>query len=244
MAETPRRANYVVRTVGAMMSYGEVTGRRPQNSNPCRRIGMYRERLREAVDGEVEIGFAAEAISACEQQGTIGPHAAAGLRLALLTGARSGEITAIRWGHVDWGRRLIRLPDADEPGRKAGARTIYLSEAAIEVLRLVPRIEPYVVAGAKPRQRYQNLGRAWIIVRNRAGLNDVRLHDVRHSYASVAAARGQFSQMIGKLLGHRVPATTARYAHLARDAVSAVSDELGEAMVAAIESRAPPRVGR
>jgi integrase len=239
MASTPRRANYVVRTIGALMSYAEETGLRPQNSNPCRRIRMYRERARERFMTEAEIGRAADAIATCERERKIGPHAAAALRLALLTGARSGELTAIRWDHVDWGRRQIRLPDADEPGRKTGARTIYLSEAAVEVLRTVPRVGPYVIAGAKPGEPYKNLSRAWIIVRGKAGLHDVRLHDVRHSYASVAAARGHSLPMIGKLLGHRVPATTARYAHIARDVVSAVSDELGKVMAAAIENGAP-----
>jgi integrase len=239
MAATPRRANYVVRTIGALMTYAEEKGLRPQNSNPGRRIKMYRERARERFMTEAEIGRAADAITTCEREGKIGPHAAAALRLALLTGARSGELTAIRWDHVDWARRLIRLLDGDEPGRKTGARTIYLSEAAVEVLRTVPRVGPYVIAGAKPGEPYKNLSRAWIIVRGKAGLHDVRLHDVRHSYASVAAARGHSLPMIGKLLGHRVPATTARYAHIARDVVSAVSDELGKVMAAAIENGAP-----
>jgi len=95
MALTPRRANYVVRTIGALMSYAEETGLRPQNSNPCRRIRMYRERARERFMTEAEIGRAADAITAREQERKIGRHAAAALRLALLTGARSGELTAI-----------------------------------------------------------------------------------------------------------------------------------------------------
>jgi integrase len=158
------------------------------------------------------------------------------LRLALFTGARSGEITAIQWAHVDWERRLIRLPDSktNEP------RTIHLSEAALEVLCTVPRIGRFVIAGAKSDQPYRNLGRIWIDIRGHAGLQDVRLHDLRHSFASLAAGRGVSLQMIGKLLGHRVPATTARYAHLARDAVAAVNDELGVAMQAAIAKKAPP----
>jgi len=185
------------------MSYAEETGLRPQNSNPCRRIRMYRERARERFMTEAEIGRAADAITACEQERKIGRHAAAALRLALLTGARSGELTAILWRHIDWSRRQIRLPDSDEPGRKTGARTIYLSEAAVEVLRSIPRVEPYVIAGARRGEPHKNLSRAWIIVRTKAGLDVVRLHDVRHSYASVAAAQDHSLPMIGKLLGHR-----------------------------------------
>jgi integrase len=156
--------------------------------------------------------------------------------LALFTGARSGEITAIEWNHVDWQRRLIRLPDSktNEP------RTIHLSEAALEVLKTVPRIGRFVIAGAKPDEPYKNLGRAWIDIRANAGLADVRLHDLRHSYASLAAGRGVNLQMIGKLLGHKVPATTQRYAHLARDTVAAVNDELGAALQAAITKGSLP----
>jgi integrase len=240
MRATPRRANYAVRTVGALMTYSEDCRLRPQHTNPARRIRMYPERLRERFMDEAEIGRAAEAITGAEREGVIGPHAAAGLRLALLTGARSGEITAIRWVHVDWERRQIRLPDSDEPGRKTGARTIYLSDAALELLKTVPRVGPFVVAGAIRGERFKNLGRSWIVVRGRAGLDDVRLHDLRHSYASMAAGKGHSLPMIGKLLGHKVAATTQRYAHLARDVVSGVADEIGTAMTAAIEKKSPP----
>ena len=240
MKATPRRANYTVRTVGALMTYAEDCRLRPQQTNPCRRIKMYPERLRERFMDEAEISRAAEAITGAEREGVIGPHAAAGLRLALLTGMRSGEITAVQWSHIDWDRRQIRLPDSDEPGRKGGARTVYLSEAAIELLRGIPRVGPFVIAGAKKGEPYKNLGRAWIVVRGRAGLDDVRLHDVRHSYASLAAAKGHSLPMIGKLLGHKVAATTQRYAHLARDVVSGVADEIGTAMTAAIEKKSPP----
>ena len=236
MARIPRRANYTVATVRALVNFGIDLGLRPAGSNPARRIKMYRERTRERFLTEAEMVKAADAIEQAERAGKVGPHGAAGLRLALFTGARSGEITAIQWAHVDWERRLIRLPDSktNEP------RTIHLSEAALEVLKTVPRIGRFVIAGAKSDQPYRNLGRIWIDIRGDAGLQDVRLHDLRHSFASLAAGRGVSLQMIGKLLGHQVPATTARYAHLARDAVAAVNDELGAAMQAAIAKKAPP----
>lgn len=237
MARTPRRANYVVSTLRALLNFAERVGIRPPHSNPCKGVEFFRERARERFLSEAEIGRAAEAIATAEGEGVIGPHAAAGLRLALFTGARSGEVTAIKWEHVDWERKLARLPDSktNEP------RTIHLSEAALEVLRGLPRVQPFVIAGAKPGAPFQNLGRSWIVARKYAGLNDVRLHDLRHSYASLAAGRGVSLQMIGKLLGHKVHATTARYAHLAKDQVSAVNDELGNAMMAAIAKRQPAR---
>lgn len=235
MVKIARRANYALAVFKAMLGFAEDVGLRAPHTNPCRRIEMYREGRRERFMSAAEIAKAAEAITEAEQRGIVGPHGAAGLRLALFTGARSGEITATKWEHIDFKRRIIRLPDSktNEP------RTIHLSEAAIEVIKTLPRVGVYVIAGAKKDEPYKNLGRAWIKVRALKGLNDVRLHDLRHSYASLAAGRGVSLQMIGKLLGHKVAATTMRYAHLARDAVGAVNDEIGEAMTAAIEAGVP-----
>jgi integrase len=235
MQRTPRRANYVVSTVRAILNFGIDLGLRPPGSNPARRIKMYRERKRERFLSEIEIARAADGIAQAERAGRIGPHAAAGIRLALFTGARSGEVTAARWAHVDWGRKIIRLPDSktNEP------RTIHLSDAALDVLTGLPRVGPYIVAGANVGEPYKNLGRAWIIARGLVGLDDVRLHDLRHSYASLAAGKGVSLPMIGKLLGHRNPTTTNRYLHLTRDAAASVNDQLGAAMASAIGRGAP-----
>lgn len=231
MANTPRRANYTIATTRALMTFAEDVGLRPPHSNPAKRIRMYRQGVRERFLSEDEIGKAADAITRAEADGKIGPHAAAGLRLALFTGARSGEITAAEWSYVDWQRKQIRLPDS----KTNIPRTIHLSDAAIEILTAIPRIGQFIVAGRYEDEPYQNLGRAWIIARAYAGLEDVRLHDLRHSYASLAAGRGVSLQMIGKLLGHRVAATTQRYAHLGREAAASINDELGAIMTIAIE---------
>jgi integrase len=246
MANTPRRANYTIATTRALMTFAEDVGLRPPHSNPAKRIRMYRQGVRERFLSEEEIGNAADAIVQAEAAGKIGPHAAAGLRLALFTGARSGEITAAKWSHVDWHRKQIRLPDS----KTNDPRTIHLSDAAIEVLKPLPRVGLYIVAGRRKRddagrwvdEPHQNLTRAWIIARAYGALQDVRLHDLRHSYASLAAGRGVSLQMIGKLLGHKVAATTQRYAHLARDAAASVNEELGAAMQAAIDKRAPAAI--
>jgi integrase len=186
MANTPRRANYVISTFRALMTFAEDVGLRPPHTNPAKRLKMFREGSRERFLSEEEIGKAADAIAQAETDGKIGPHAAAGLRLALFTGARSGEITAAEWSHVDWQRKIIRLPDS----KTNDARTIHLSEAALEVLRSVPRLGTYIVAGRYKNEPHQNLSRAWIIARAYGGLDDVRLHDLRHSFASLAAGRG------------------------------------------------------
>jgi integrase len=235
LAKTPRRANYAVSVIRTLLNFGIDLGLRPPASNPARRIKMFRERLRERFLSEVEIGKAAEGIAIAEREGTIGAHGAAGLRLALLTGARSGEVTATEWKHIDWQRKMIRLPDS----KNNQPRTIHLSDAALDILKSVPHVGRFVIAGTKPDTSYRNLSRAWMVARELVGLEDVRLHDLRHSYASLAAGRGVSLQMIGKLLGHRITASTARYSHLGRDAVSAVNDDLGIAMTAAIEKGRP-----
>lgn len=235
MAKTPRRANYALAVLKALLHFAEDIGLRPPHSNPARRIEMYKEGRRERFLTETEIAKAAEGIAKAERAKKIGPHPAAGLRLALFTGARSGEILAAKWLHVDWERRFIRLPDS----KSGDPRTIHLSDAAMEVLKNLSKVGPYIVAGANPKEAYRSLTRAWAVARGFAGLRDVRLHDLRHSYASLAAGRGVSLVMIGKLLGHKVPATTARYAHLARDAVAGINDELGAAMTAAIDKAAP-----
>ena len=228
MAGTPRTANQAIAIVHALLSFAVRHGLR--TSNPAAGIKAYRENKRERFLSEAEIGAAADAITQAESRG-IGPFAAAGLRLCLFTGARSGEITSIQWDHIDWERRLIRLPDSktNEP------RTIYLSDAAIEVLRTIPHVGHYVIAGRKYGSPFQSLSRAWHIARSYAGLDDVHLHDLRHSFASIAAGQGLSLYTIGKLLGHKNPKTTARYAHLARDVVQSANDEIGAAMQAAIK---------
>ena len=144
------------------------------------------------------------------------PQAVAALRLLMLTGCRRNEVLALRWKDVDLETRVLRLADS-----KTGPRSVPLSPAAARVLADLPRVagNPWVIAGRKPGTHMRNINEPWDIVRRRAGLSDVRLHDLRHSWASRALALGESLPMIGRLLGHTQVETTARYAHLARDSV-------------------------
>ena len=118
----------------------------------------------------------------------------------------------------------MRLPDS-----KTGAKLIHLNEPAINLLRALPRMagNPHVIAGKKDGASLVNLGKPWRRICAKAGLTDVRLHDLRHSFASVAVGSGMSLPMIGKLLGHTQPGTTARYAHLAVDPLRAASNLIG-----------------
>jgi integrase len=223
MERTPRAANYTIATLGGMMEHAIKAGLR--SDNPCRQVTNYPERRRERFLSRREFALAIEAIEGAAGEGAISTAAGAALKFALYSGARRSEICATRWGYVDWDRRLVRLPDS-----KANTpRTIHLNAQALAVLRGLPR-SGVLVFGGKLRW----LTAAWETVRARCGLDDVRLHDCRHSFASLALGAGVPLAMVGKLLGHRRASTTERYAHLAADDVAAANDAVGEALAVAI----------
>ena len=141
-----------------------------------------------------------------------------------LSGWRLGEILTLRWEYVDFERDCVRLPDS-----KTGAKLIHLPPPAVEVLEAIAKDgSPWVVAGAKPGTHLVNLQKPWRRICTQAGLDDVRIHDLRHSYASVAAGQGKALPVIGKLLGHTQAQTTERYAHLADDPVRRAADEIAD----------------
>ena len=149
------------------------------------------------------------------------PLAILAVRLLILTGCRLNEIMTLKWEHVDLAGRVLRLPDS-----KTGAKVVHLGQPAVELLAAADQIDsnPWVIVGTKPGARLSDLQPFWQRVRARAGLKDVRIHDVRHTFASTAVAAGQGLPMIGRLLGHTQVQTTARYAHLAADPVRNAAD--------------------
>lgn len=218
MAGTPRAANYALAILHAVMRHAVRTGLR--GDNPCQNVTRYPERKCERFLSPAERARALDAIEAATRTGIIGMLAAAGLKLLLFTGARKGEIRAARWSNVDWDRRIIRLADS-----KTGPRTVFLNEMAMDVLRSLPRTGVHIIGGHR-----LFLSKAWMRVRQTCGLEDVRTHDLRHSYASAALAAGVPLAMVGRLLGHRRASTTERYAHLAAEDIGAAGDVVGAAL--------------
>jgi len=155
----------------------------------------------------------------------------AAIRLLVFTGARLSEILTLQWDHVDLERGWLNLSDS-----KTGAKTIYLNAAAKRLLAALPRLEgnPFVVPGERKRKHLVNLEKPWRKIRELAQLSDIRLHDLRHSFASIGAGAGLGLPIIGALLGHAQAATTHRYAHLAadplRDAVNLIGENIQSAM--------------
>ena len=216
LRKTPVSANDAVNALSRMLNRAEAWGMVPPGSNPCRQVRKYRTRRIERFLTEHEFRRLGGTLDALEAEGGVPVHAAAALRLLMLTGCRCGEIVGLRWEDVHLESSEIRLADS-----KTGPRTVSLSPAAVRVLAELPRPagNPWVIAGAKPGARLPHITYYWYRVRKRAGLEDVRLHDLRHSFASRALALGEPLPMIAKLLGHTKIQTTARYAHLARDSI-------------------------
>ncbi len=175
-------------------------------------------------------------LRAAEKEGTESPYAIAAVRLLLFTGCRRSEILTLTWDEVDFEHGLLRLSDS-----KTGARVVQLNAPALEVLAGLERREdrhsgsPWVIQGRRKGQRLVGVHRPWGRLRTEAGLSQVRLHDLRHTHASVAAQRGESLIVIGSLLGHRVPATTARYAHLSDDPRRLASERTAAHLRAALD---------
>lgn len=228
---TKAGANFALACLSKFMNWAEEHGLRPENSNPCRRVKKYAAVKRERyLTGEEFARLGAE-LDRVDAEGEDSPFVTAALRLLILTGARLNEVLTLQWSFVDLQRGLLFLPDS-----KTGQKTIRLSAAAIDILKTLPRMtgNPYVLPGRREGQHLINLQKPWRRIRENAGIPDVRIHDLRHSFASVAAASGGSLPMIGKLLGHTQPQTTARYAHLADDPLKELNERVGGAIADAL----------
>ena len=150
-----------------------------------------------------------------------------------MTGCRLGEVLELRWSDVDFERRFLILPDS-----KTGATTVYLSEDALRLLRDIEQVEesPYVFPGKRASEPLRSIRKPWEHICKAARLDSLRLHDLRHSFASIGAASGLSLPMIGALLGHSQPTTTARYAHLAASPLHQAVDAIGTRIMGAMNA--------
>ena len=227
-------ANYVVEMLSAMFKRAEKWRMVPEDSNPCTAVLRYKRPARDRFLTDAEFTRLGRVLCEMEEGGEISSHAVAAIRLLMLTGCRRNEIVALRWDEVNLKRRELRLRQT-----KTGPRTVPLSPAAIRILSQRPRVpgNPWVIPGGNEGEYLKYIHDPGCKVRERANLEDVRLHDLRHSFASRALVLGESLPMIGKLLGHTRVQTTARYAHVgggyvkeaaARIAASIAENILGE----------------
>lgn len=224
LRETPIQANRCLALASKMFNLAEKWGLRPDATNPCRHVERFKENRRERFLSGDELARLGRALAAFEKEGAELPSAILAIRLLIFTGARRGEILDLKWDYVDYELECIRLPDS-----KTGAKVIPLNGPALSLLKEAPRIlgNPYVCPGNKPGGPLVGLHRIWDRIRRRAGITDLRIHDLRHSFASIGAAAGLGLPIIGALLGHTQAQTTKRYAHLAMDPLRAATEEVG-----------------
>ena len=233
MSAYPVAANRALKVLAHMYRLGEGWGLAPEGRNPCRKIEKFPERSRERFLTDAEFARLGQVLDEAVADGRGSPIAVAAIRLLMLTGCRRSEVIALRWTDVDLEAGELRLGDA-----KTGPRAVQLPPTAVRLLETLPwrTDNPWVFPGHDRVGRYSagGLDYVWRNVRSRAGLDDVRLHDLRHSFASRALALGETLPVIGKLLGHSDIETTARYAHLARDSVHEAAERIAESIAADI----------
>lgn len=217
-AERTGAFNRTIPILSVMMGYAEKLGYRRRGSNPCRGTPRYKRKRMERFLSPREYGQLATALSHFEtERSTV----VAAIRLLIYTGARCGEIEKLRWEWVQEPR--LMLPDS-----KTGAKIIYLNRQAIEVIASIPDRKPtgLVFPSVRDANKPTKLSMFWPEIRNRAALPDVRLHDLRHSFASTAIRDNLSLMVIGKLLGHALAETTSRYAHLSDEVIADAAERV------------------
>jgi len=206
--------------LGAIYTFAQNRGLRIDN--PAHGIKTFKSKTIERFLSPKELSDLGDALAAAEDR-DINPSAVNAIRLLAMTGCRKSEILGLEWSFVDFDHACFRLPDS-----KTGSKIVPVGAAVLELLSKLPKVKnnPYVLPGLKEQGHFIGLTKAWYRIRKLADLEDVRIHDLRHSFASIGAAGGDSLYMIGKLLGHTQAATTQRYAHLADDPLKATADRI------------------
>ena len=219
---TPASADRSAPILSVIVRRAEIYGYRPAGTNPCAGIRRYRRQGRERFLSTPEIRRLGKVL-ACHEADH--PQAVAIIQLLLLTGCRRGEIVTLKWRYYREGK--LFLPDS-----KTGPRTVWLSSAACALLDGRPRRAVWIFPSTRTDSHLtaSRLDEFWYRLRAEADLRDVRLHDLRHSYASIAMAEGEMVLTIGRLLGHRDPEMTLKYTRLADSMVRRAADVVGAAL--------------
>jgi integrase len=252
---TPAMANRMLAVVGAIYTWAGRTELIDDKINPARKVEKFKETAKDRYLSLEELGRLGKALREAEETGfpyrydvskptakhgakpgernvQFSPFAIAAIRLLTFTGCRVGEILGLRWPEVDLVRGMLHLPDS-----KTGRKTVLLSGEAVRVLESLPRVtgSDHVIVGENAGRR-ADLKRPWKAIQRHARLEGVRLHDLRHSFASVGAGAGLGLPIIGKLLGHTQSRTTERYAHLANDPLRRASELISTEIASAMRS--------
>lgn len=217
--DKPYQANRTLGVLSVMFNQCEIWGLRPDGSNPCRHVKKYQEKKRERFLSEEELKRLWQTLDECEKDGSESASACIAFRLLILTGCRLGEIQTLKWEYIK--PDGIYLPDS-----KTGAKKVYIGKEVHELIEGIKRNDknPYVITGIVKGKYLSDLQKPWRRIRKIAELEDLRVHDLRHSFASFALGNGASLAEIGKLLGHSQAQTTARYAHLAEEIAQSAAE--------------------
>lgn len=228
-SERPYQANRTRGVLSKLFNYAEELALRPDNSNPVTKVKPYKENKRERYLSPEEQKLLGETLRKCAREGTESPYMLAAFKLLMLTGCRLGEIQTLKWAYIRG--NAVMLPDS-----KTGAKKVYLGQSALDVLTDIEAKpnNPYVICGKIEGGYITDFQKPWRRIRKQAKIEDVHIHDLRHSFASGAVSTGESMPMLSKLLGHTDIQTTQRYAHLAdapmHEAADRVSQVISEAL--------------
>jgi integrase len=235
LRKVPYQANKVVAVLSKLFSWAQKQGipLKASEGNPAKGIDRYKEHKRKLFLDAEQLTKVGVAMRALEKEELLEPQEAVAIRLLLLTGCRLNEILTLRWDYVHKATSTLELPDS-----KTGAKTVHLNAPALAVLSQLPRIEgnPFVIFSPRTKgQHLVNLQKPWRRVRDRAGLETIRLHDLRHAYGSMGAGIGLGLPVIGALLGHTQAATTQRYAHVQPNPLKQAANVIGARLLEAFD---------
>jgi integrase len=219
-------ANRRLALVSAFFSWCEQRGYRDSGTNPARGVKRHREEVRRRYLSPPEGKALGQALRLAEKEGA-SLYSTAAIRFLLFTGFREREALSLPWSAVDAVAGIVRLPEA-----KTAERERTLTVPALALLASLPRVQgnPYVFPGARVGDHLHEIGRVWNKVRRAANLENFRLHDLRHSFASTAISTGTTLAVVAELLGHRSIQTTKRYAHLFDDVRRAAAEKTTEVL--------------
>ncbi len=221
---TPYQANRVLAVLSSAMRHAERLGMRPVGSNPCSLVRPFPERSRRRYMRPEEAQAILRLLKAHEESH---PKQVLFLYLLLWTGARPDEIRRAKWSDLDGSVLTLHKHKTDRTGQD---RLIYLPDAAVALLDAAPKNSALIVGRACER-------RLWASIRVQAGCPDLRVYDLRHTFASAALQAGCSLGQIGELLGHKSTQTTARYAHLMQDSGKAAAEATAVILRGMIEAR-------
>lgn len=222
LSHKPCQANRSTLVMSKILNLSEQWGLRTMGSNPCKHIQLFKDKKRNRFLDKTELKRLWDTLDEAEQDGTAGLYAINAYKLLILTGCRLSEIQELKWSYIRGNR--VEFPDS-----KTGYKRLPLNAAAMEILRQTPKLDgnPYVICGEKPGAHIVNLQKSWRRLREKAKLEDLRIHDLRHTFASQAVMNGTPLALVSKLLGHSKITTTMRYAHLADSELLEASEGIG-----------------